>query len=68
MSTIIVHRKTGFIVEKENEMIQAIKKISSISRKDCRRHVEKNFNLKGMVDAYENLYYQIINGQVTKTR
>ncbi len=60
---IIVERKTGFIVEKESEMIRAIKKISSISRKECRRHVEENFNLKRMVDAYEKLYYEIINGQ-----
>ena len=58
---IVADKKTGFVVEKEKEMIKAIEKISSISRKSCRRHVEKNFNLAKMVDAYEKVYLEIIN-------
>ena len=60
---IVEDKKTGFIVEKEKEMIQAVDKIQSISRQDCRNHVEKNFNLKKMVDAYEKLYHDIIDGK-----
>ena len=60
---IIIDKKTGFIVETENEMIRAVKKISSISRSECRKHVRDNFNLKKMVDAYEKLYYEIVNGK-----
>ncbi|MEX0621544.1 MAG: glycosyltransferase family 4 protein [Candidatus Woykebacteria bacterium] len=73
---IIVSRKTGFIVEKEKDMLKAIKKIRSISRRDCRNHVKETFNLKRMVDEYEKLYYEIVNGKkaasttqtTTKTR
>src|SRR4030042_3432929 len=60
---IVVDKKTGFIVEKEKEMIKAIEKIGSISRKKCRRYVEQNFNLKKMVDAYEKVYHEIVDGQ-----
>jgi len=42
-------------------MIKAVEKIGSISRKECRKHVEKKFNLKNMVDAYEKVYYEIID-------
>ncbi|MEX0616840.1 MAG: glycosyltransferase family 4 protein [Candidatus Woykebacteria bacterium] len=63
---IIIDKKTGFIVKEEKEMMKAIEKIGSISRKRCRAHVEKNFNLKGMVDSYEKLYYEIINGGPNK--
>ena len=58
---IVINKKTGFVVEKEKEMIHAVEKISSISRPACRKHIEKNFNLKKMVDAYEKLYYKIVN-------
>jgi glycosyltransferase involved in cell wall biosynthesis len=63
---LIVSSKTGFIVEKEVDMTKAIEKVKSISRKACRRHVEKNFNLKKMVDSYEKLYYEIVNDQRNK--
>lgn len=62
---IIADEKTGFIVEKEKDMIKVISKVNSISRRRCRQHVEKNFNLKRMVDGYEKLYYEIVNDQKT---
>ena len=62
---VVKDKKTGFVVEKEKEMIQAVEKIKFISRRACRKHVEKNFNLKRMVDAYEKLYYEIVNGENT---
>ena len=58
---IVINKRTGFVVEKEKEMIHAVEKISSISRQACRKHIEKNFNLKRMVDSYEKLYYEIVN-------
>lgn len=57
---IVVDKKTGFIVEKEREMVEAVKKIDFIKRKDCRRHVEKNFTLKKMVDKYEKIYKKLV--------
>lgn len=53
---IIKDQKTGFIVDNKEEMVEAIKKIGIIKRKDCRKHVEQNFTLKQMVDKYEEIY------------
>lgn len=57
---VIVNKKTGFIVKDRTEMIEAIKKIDIIKRKDCRVHVEQNFTLKQMVDKYEEIYKKLI--------
>jgi glycosyltransferase involved in cell wall biosynthesis len=57
---VISDRKTGLIVDNKKEMVEAIKKIDLIKRKDCRIHVEKNFTLKQMVDKYEEIYKKII--------
>jgi glycosyltransferase involved in cell wall biosynthesis len=61
VSELITNGKTGFIVENENEMVEAIKKIDSIKTTDCRANVEKNFTLQKMIDEYEKLYKEIIN-------
>jgi glycosyltransferase involved in cell wall biosynthesis len=58
---VIVDGKTGFIVENVDELVQSIKKIGSIKRKDCRTHVEKNFTLKQMVDKYEKVYKKLVS-------
>ncbi|MDP2855753.1 MAG: glycosyltransferase family 4 protein [bacterium] len=57
---VIKDKKTGFIVDNKNEMVEAIKKIDIIKRKDCRIHVEQNFTLKQMVDKYEEIYKKLI--------
>lgn len=57
---IIKHGKTGFVVKNLKEMIKAIKKIDQIDRKECRKHVEKNFSIERMTDEYEELYYKIL--------
>ncbi len=57
---VVADRKTGFIVETKEEIIQAMKKINTINRKDCRTHVEQNFTLKQMVDKYEEIYKKLI--------
>ena len=61
VSEVIKHGKTGFIVENEKEMIEAIKNIDRIKREDCRKHVEENFTIKTMVDGYEEAYRKILS-------
>lgn len=60
-SEIIVEGKTGFIVKNTAAMIKAVKKIDQIDRRECRKHVEKNFTIEKMVDGYEKVYYKILN-------
>lgn len=57
---VVVDGKTGFIVNTEKEMIRAIKNIEDIDRKECRKHVERNFTIKKMVDRYEEVYKKIL--------
>ncbi len=57
---IIKDGVTGFVVENEKEMIEAIKNIDKIDRAKCRKHVEKYFNAEKMVEGYEKVYGKII--------
>lgn len=56
---IVVDGKTGYIVDPEAGvagLVAAIKKIGDIDRSMCRKHVEKHFSLKTMIDGYEKVY------------
>lgn len=52
---VVLDSKTGFVVDNENEMIEAVKKIDQISREKCRKHVEENFTVEKMIDNYEKV-------------
>lgn len=60
---IVKHGKTGFVVENEKEMIEAIKNIDKIDRTECRKYVEENFTVEKMVERYERVYEKIINSK-----
>jgi len=57
---VIEDKKTGFIVDGREEIVDAIKKINLIKRKDCRARVEHNFTLEQMVDKYEEIYKKLV--------
>ena len=57
---IIEDGRNGFIVENVDEMAEAIKKVDTISRKECRRTVEEKFAIEKMVDGYEAAFEKII--------
>lgn len=57
---IIKDGETGFIVNNIKEMVEAVKDIDKINRIDCRKHVEKNFSIKNMVDGYEKAYKKVL--------
>ncbi|MFH1753278.1 MAG: glycosyltransferase family 4 protein [Candidatus Omnitrophota bacterium] len=59
-SEIIVDGKTGFVVNSEEEMIEAIGKIDQIDPADCRRHAEENFSRERMVKSYLENYKKIL--------
>lgn len=66
---IIVDGKTGYICDPGDYacMVKRIKQIVDMPineyltmRQNCRRHVEKNFTIKIMVDNYEKVYNKVI--------
>src|SRR3989344_786196 len=50
---VVINNKTGYVIENISQMIEKINKVDQINRRDCRKHVEKNFTIKKMVDGYE---------------
>lgn len=56
----------GFQVTNLEEAAQAVKKIDSIKRENCREWVEGNFTVQKMADDYENVYYEIIKRHKAK--
>lgn len=53
---VVRHGKTGFVVDSNEEMVRAIKRLSTIDRRACRKSVEEKFSLKQMADKYEEIY------------
>lgn len=51
---------TGFVVNNEDEMREAIKNIDKIDRTKCRQWVKDNFTTSKMADGYEDVYKKII--------
>jgi len=57
---VVHHGETGFVVNNLDEMVAAVKSIHGISRKYCRKHAEKHFNVERMVDDYLKAYEFIL--------
>src|SRR3989344_5661630 len=52
---VVVEGKTGFIVDNEAQMIEAVKKIGSIDRATCRKHVEGQFTNQHMIEHLDTV-------------
>lgn len=57
---VIENGKTGFVVEDEKEMVEALGKIDTISPENCRRHIENNFSREKMTRDYINIYERVL--------
>jgi len=58
---IIVNRKTGFVVDSMDAMIEAVGLIDHVDPRECRRHVRNHFSITRMAHKYLELYHQIID-------
>lgn len=52
---VVVDGKTGFIVDTQAHMVEAVKKIGSIDRNSCVSHIKKNFTVEKMIDSLEKI-------------
>jgi glycosyltransferase involved in cell wall biosynthesis len=57
---IVIHGKTGFVVDSVHEMAEAVKEIHLIDPSDCRSHVKDNFSVSSMAGKYSELYQHIM--------
>jgi glycosyltransferase involved in cell wall biosynthesis len=53
---IVEDGRTGFVGDTVDDLVEAVKRIDTIERAECRRHVEARFSVARMVDDYEVLY------------
>ena len=53
ISEVITDGSTGYVVENHNQMVEAVKKINTIPRMNCRKFVEEKFTIEKMIDSYE---------------
>ncbi len=60
VAEIVVHGKTGFVVESLTDMIAKVDLIDRIDPGECRRHVEDRFSIARMANSYLELYQQIV--------
>lgn len=60
VTEIVRDGKTGFLVNSEEEMVEALKKIDTIDRNECRKRAELFFSQKKMVKHYESVYRRVL--------
>ena len=64
---IVLHQRTGFIVDSVEEMANAVRRAECISPQACREHAENHFSAARMADGYERLYAVILQHQTQTT-
>jgi glycosyltransferase involved in cell wall biosynthesis len=57
---VIRHRKTGFVVDNMEQMVEAIEEAAQIDPLRCREHVEREFSASRMVNEYIRAYTSIL--------
>ena len=55
--------RTGFLGDTVDELVEAVKRIDTIDRAECRRHVERRFSVARMVDDYETIYRRAVSAR-----
>lgn len=59
---VVLHNKTGFICDTEEEMVKATKNIDKIDPLECRKRAEEFSRLK-MAENYVKLYQRILDNE-----
>jgi glycosyltransferase involved in cell wall biosynthesis len=68
MPELIKDGETGYLVQTEAEMIEAVQRIDRLDRALCREWVREHFSVERMVDGYERLYKMAVRGSGTPNR
>jgi len=68
MPEIITDGVNGFLVSSPTEAVDAVKRIHTISRPDCREVAERRFSRDRMVEDYLKVYDRIVEETTTEDR
>jgi glycosyltransferase involved in cell wall biosynthesis len=58
---IVIHGKTGFVMDSIDDMPEAVRAIHNINPSDCRSHIKDNFSIASMAGKYSELYQWIVD-------
>lgn len=57
---IIRDGETGFVVKEYDDLVDAITRVDTIPRQECRDHARTHFSAEAMADGYERVYQQVL--------
>ena|SRR5438874_2015524 len=57
---IVAHERTGLVASSVDELVDAVKRVDRLDRRQCRREVEERFSASRMATDYERVYHQLI--------
>ncbi|MFQ5592354.1 MAG: glycosyltransferase, partial [Phycisphaerae bacterium] len=60
---IIIHGRTGFVVDSVDEAVRAAGELGTISPEDCRANAESRFSAESMARGYERVYEVALRGR-----
>jgi glycosyltransferase involved in cell wall biosynthesis len=61
MPEVVLHGKTGFLVNSVIEAVSALEQVPALSRQACHHWVEQRFSRERMVQDYLAVYEQVLN-------
>jgi glycosyltransferase involved in cell wall biosynthesis len=57
---IIAHERTGLVASSVDELVDAVKRVDRLDRRECRREIEERFSASRMARDYERVYRQVV--------
>jgi glycosyltransferase involved in cell wall biosynthesis len=58
---IVLDGETGFVVDSESEMAEAIKRLDEIDPARCRERAEERFDVSAVAAAHERAYREVMD-------
>jgi glycosyltransferase involved in cell wall biosynthesis len=59
---VVVDGRTGFVLRAPQQIPAAIERVGTLDPLDCRRHVERHFDIGVLAEGYERVYRRILLG------
>ncbi len=60
MPELISDGETGYLLEDEEKMVEALGLVGKVNRNQCGEWVRAKFSVEQMVDGYERLYQKTV--------
>jgi glycosyltransferase involved in cell wall biosynthesis len=57
---IVTHERTGLVASSVDELVDAVKRVDRLDRRECRREVKERFSASRMATDYERVYRQLV--------